>query len=230
MKNRFESLASEYDLFKLAVPHYDELQLVLARQIKKNYGNKNLKLIEIGSGTGVTTKNVLKNVNKVEIVSIDNNLEMLRQIDTSLEADERVRFRFKDALMFLKKIEENSVDGVFSAYTLHNFDKEYRKDVLKEIYRVLKPKGFFINADKYALEEDNQQKVELEWQLNMFRKFKKIDKEELCEKWTAHYLKDEEENLIMRENESIDLMKNIGFNKVNKIYREHMEAILVGIK
>jgi hypothetical protein len=34
----------------------------------------------------------------------------------------------------------------------------------------------------------------------------------------------------MRENESINLMKNIGFNRVDKVYREHMEAILVGIK
>ena len=65
----------------------------------------------------------------------------------------RVTFEQQDALTALQSMPSDSADVVASAYTLHNFLIDYRKKVVDEIYRVLKPGGRFINGDRYALDD-----------------------------------------------------------------------------
>jgi len=88
----------------------------------------------------------------------------------------------------------NSVDIIASAYTLHNFLHDYREQVINEIFRVLKPKGQFINGDRYAL-DDISQHTRLTQQdiAHFFSVLTKANKLELLEQWIVHLFCDESE-------------------------------------
>ncbi len=52
-------IAEEYDLFKLSVPHHDNFQEEIGIQILNFFNNQSqVKVIEIGCGTGITTKKI----------------------------------------------------------------------------------------------------------------------------------------------------------------------------
>ena len=91
----------------------------------------------------------------------------------------------------------------------------------------MKPNGLFINADKYALDE-KKYKETLNWQLNQFKeKYSQINRSNLIEEWTKHYLEDDKSEVIMKEKESIEKMENIGFKEIEIVFRKQMEVVLM---
>ena len=137
----------------------------------------------------------------------------------------------KDALEFLKDHEPNSFDVFASGFTLHNFPKEFRDAVLKEIYKVLKPNWIFINADKYALDNEFEHNNSLKRQLNEFKNtYNEINRPDLIDERTSHYLEDNKPEVIMKETESVEEMKTIGYQDIVITFRKQMEAIIIAKK
>ncbi len=229
---RFQGKAGEeYQLFKLACPHYDELERVVGEVIAKRYSNSEQKIIgalELGCGPGYTTSVILSADSRIRVKAVDNEPVMISQARTCLEdyvKEGRVELVEQDALTYLQSLEDESVDVFASGFTLHNFDNEYRNQVLNEVYRIMKKGGLFVNADKYARDEEHNE--DLQWQLQQFReKYDAIGRPDLKEEWTKHYLEDEAPKVIMLEEEAIAEMKKIGFSSIDILLRKKMEAIL----
>ena len=120
------------------------------------------------------------------------------------------------------------MDAVASGLTIHNFKVDYREDVLKEIFRVLKSGGTFINADKYVPDDLEEYKKEYDWQMQQFRDADVT--EEVREGWIKHYEVDNRPEIIMKERESVELMKRIGFVDVATSNRHHLEMLLIAKK
>src|SRR3989344_1389386 len=200
MEQRFHNkLGYEYELFKLASPHYDELENSVGDLIKETFSNSNLSEIntlEIGFGAGATTIVILNSDKKVRLTAIDNESTMLPKVTEKLVHvnPERYKLIIEDGLSFLMKSSDNSYDVVASAWVLHNFTTDYRNKVLGEIYRVLKPGGVFINADKIETTDRVQHAKNMEWQLAQFDVFDRIGRPELKVEWTKHYLEDSAPN------------------------------------
>ena len=56
-------LGEEYDLLKLAYPHYDQLELSASEVITAHFADSDLltiRTLEIGCGSGITTKFLLE--------------------------------------------------------------------------------------------------------------------------------------------------------------------------
>lgn len=238
MDKRFQGkTGEEFDLSAIAIPHRQEMQELIGSFIKNEFRDKDIKqikVLEIGCGTGFTTKIILESDTRIEVFAVDNELKMLEQAESNLApfiADDKIELIHEDGLEFLEKQNSNSYDVFASSETIHNFDKEYRQKILEELYRVLKPTGIFINADKYALDDESQHEESLNWQLQEFQnKLTPLGRQDLLKEWTQHYLEDDKPEKIIKESKAIDIMKSMGFKEINIIFRKKMEAVLIARK
>jgi len=151
------------------------------------------------------------------------NVDLKEYIDSG-----RIEIAEKDALEFLKNMPEDSMDSVASALTIHNFKADYREEVLKEIFRVLKPGGSFINSDKIMPDDPEIYERERKWQMEQFNNADVP--EEIREGWIKHYEIDSRPDIIMREKEVVKMMEEIGFKDIKVSDRHHLEAMLIAGK
>jgi ubiquinone/menaquinone biosynthesis C-methylase UbiE len=119
---------------------------------------------------------------------------------------------------------------VASGFTLHNFIRGYRTSLIKQIFRVIKPGGLFVNADKYSL-EGQEMFDELVMQLERFFKaFVPLGKIDLLREWVLHNVADQAPDRVMKERDALEEMKEIGFEDVKVHFRHGLEAVVSGKK
>jgi tRNA (cmo5U34)-methyltransferase len=224
-------IGDEYELFRLACPHHDELQGKVAETLIKNLSPEEEvhTVLEIGFGTGITSKKILAANPKITLLGVDNSKNMLQKANTELlEAyTGRYKFDIEDALTYLQKIPRGSITAVISVWTLHNFNENYRNNILQEIHRVLKSDGTFINGDKIAVKDPKLHKNNFLWQLKQFDIFEKIGKAKLKQGWITHYIDDEKEDVILRETAFKEILTTLHFTDYNLIFRKHMDAVII---
>lgn len=228
MEKRFSGqVGKEYQLFQLAVPHHERLQNIV-KEVLSNHFNDRLggTVVEIGTGNGYTLSKVLDAHPKIKVIAIDNESTTLSQAEEAFsDQRERIFFRLEDALRVVSGLSDNSVDAVASAYTIHNLHPEYRSNLFREIARVLKKDGVFVNADKYAYDDAEKQKAALKTQLEAFSVYDERGADGLRREWTQHYIEDEK--IKFTESEQVKLFNSHGLTSGKKIFREGMEAVYV---
>ncbi len=237
MNKRFSGrIGEDYDLFKSICPYYEDLQNIIEQKLFEYSIENNgiIEVLEIGCGTGHTTGRILRASQKISVTAVDNEKIMIEQARISLGLfnfeSPRVKFVLNNAIKYLKSVEDETFDAFASAFTLHNFERNYREEVLREIYRCLKNRGFFINSDKYYFGNEKKDKIHSDWQLKQFDKFEEIGRPDLKKEWVNHYLEDEKPYRRMTEPEQKKLMQEIGFKKIKRIFRKHLEAIITAQK
>lgn len=241
---RFSWLAGqEYDVRAKAVPHYHTMQQTLAQKIADYFNTHTFwdlykSIIELWTGTWYTTACICDSLNlsqddkNIPLYSVDNEPIMLQQANMHLRAQIqswKVCLIQKDILDYLTQ--PWKVLCIASAMTIHNFDVSYRSKVLEQIYYRLCRWWLFINADKYALDDTVEHQKSLDRQIQQFKKVaKETGNPTFAKERTEHYLRDNEPDLLMKQQEAIDEMEKIGFKDIQIIFRAHMEAILVARK
>ncbi|MEC4748880.1 class I SAM-dependent methyltransferase [Methylomicrobium sp. Wu6] len=231
------AIAEEYEMLMRICPPAAEISQRVGKFVANwtpPYPAEQLNLLEIGCGTGITTACLLAGREDVLIESVDNATAMLSQARQNLTAAlamKRLRLIENDALSYLQEIPDASVDIVASAYTLHNFLLGYRQRVLKEVLRVLKPGGLFVNGDRYAVDDaaehlkNTQQEVK-----DYFRVFSEMNRIDLLEQWIVHLFSDESEEHIMRLGPALEAMTGIGFQDIRVHFRDGVNALVSAVK
>ena len=107
---------------------------------------ENKIILEIGCGNGVQTKYILNKFNPKSITGVDLNQENIRIANR--EKDRRgmknIHF-FVDDAQQLSKFKEDSIDVIINIESAFHYpDKPL---FLKQLFRVLKPGGYFLIAD-----------------------------------------------------------------------------------
>lgn len=194
----------------------------------------NLSVVELGGGTGITTLSLLTASDKLNILSIDNEPVMQDQAKKHLHkwaAEGKLSFCGDDALTALKNIATESVDLVASAYTLHNFLDTYRKEVIQEIFRILKPGGQFINGDRYGLDDVSKHTRTIQEEISgYFRVLTQVNKLDVLEHWIVHLFNDESENHVMRESVALNQLRDAGFSDIRLTDRLEVNALVTATK
>ncbi len=224
----------EYDELLLALEYYDEFQAetgqALHEYLSHNCENQEIvQVLEAGPGTGITTIQLIKADPRVRIISVDNELKMLEAVKAKFanveELQERVKFVFSDILAYLESCEDGSLDAFASVYTLHNFKPDFRRQVLGEISKKLKPGGIFINGDKYARQAQMHQ-TDFDGEINNYKKFSihadELEKagdhkgashfREVQQAWVKHA--DEDETNKITVDEQNDIFEELGFEDI----------------
>jgi ubiquinone/menaquinone biosynthesis C-methylase UbiE len=192
-----------------------------------------LNVLEIGCGTGVTTRALLRRPGAI-VTALDNEPAMLNQASLRLSdfiVEGQVQLVEADALSGLAALPAGSSDVVASAYTIHNFLEPYRLGVLREVFRVLKPGGIFVNGDRYALDESEQHtKLTQDEARHYFKTFAALNRYDLLEQWIIHLFSDESADHIMRLGPSLDAMRRIGFDQAEVRFRDGVNALVTASK
>lgn len=233
MKNkRFAGvLGKDYELFQLAVAHnfQEDAERFLKEFTSKIGGNKKITILEGGTGTGITTAHILEADPRTYVISVDNEEATLNQAKENLKEDgSRIKFVHKDLLEFIKELKNDSMDAFVSAYTIHNFTPEYRKELFPEIFRVLRKGGLFLNADKYGYEDPAEHKKYFDKQIKAFDVYDSINRSDFKKAWVEHYTEDEEVKITAEE--QFKILSNIGFENPEMPFRKNMEAIIIAKK
>jgi len=235
--NAYDSMFSgiigqDYDMLKLICPFAVEMSQAVGRAVGEHAKDSGqaLQVVELGGGTGITTLAILSAHPDLTVLSIDNSETMQAQAKQHLKAwadAGRVSFCGDDALSALQNLASASIDVVASAYTLHNLEAEYRRQVLIEAYRVLKPGGAFINGDRYALDDIDQHTRNTQHEVaSYFKVLTQIERLDLLEHWIIHLFSDESENHIMREAQALRQMHEAGFDPIEIGLRHDVNALL----
>ena len=230
-------IADEYDMLKLICPPAAEMSRRVGKFVGgwlPPYPHFRLNLIEIGCGTGITTAQLMACRDNIEIVGVDNAPAMLSQARQNLAAElenGRLRLIENDALSHLQGIPTDSIDIVASAYALHNFLRGYRRQVLEEILRVLKPGGLFVNGDRYAVDDAGEHLRNTQDEVKgYFNVFLAMNRPELLEQWIVHLFSDESEEHIMRLQSALDAMAEIGYRGIDLHFRDGPNALVSAVK
>lgn len=230
-----DTIVQEYDLLKLICPLAEQMSGLVGKIIS-DYPDRAhpLSVVELGGGTGVTTLYILQAKQSIQLLSIDSDPAMQAQAKRDLQTwidSKHLTFCTDDALSALQNMADNCVDIVASAYTLHNFQHNYREQVIQEAFRVLKPGGLFINADRYAV-DDISEHLRLTQQdaSHFFKVLIAANKPDLLEQWILHLFSDEAEHHIMRETIALSQMQQAGFKDIQLSHRMNVNALVTASK
>ena len=112
------------------------------------------RLLDLGCGTGLELGYYFKMVPSAEITGIDLAPGML----------DGLRNKFPDKRMTLilgsyfdVPFEHNFFDAAVSVESLHHFTKEEKTPLYEKLRKALKPRGYFILTDYFAMSEDEEQ-------------------------------------------------------------------------
>lgn len=98
------------------------------------------RILNIAAGDGRFNEELLKLAD--EVVAVDINEEELKELEEKCPKELKDKLNIK-SMDITKRFpfEENTFDGIFCTGTLHLFDVETIKTILKEIKRILKNNG-----------------------------------------------------------------------------------------
>jgi tRNA (cmo5U34)-methyltransferase len=130
--------ASYLETIRAEVPAYDELQDAVA---KATTGIHAERVLELGVGTGQTSRRVLDLHPKAELVGIDESAGMLAAASADIPAADLRVSRLEDPLP------RGEFDLVVSALTVHHLDGAGRADLFARVADRLRPGGRFVLGD-----------------------------------------------------------------------------------
>ena len=146
--NQFHFTPERYlELMHEELPRYDELQEHVAAACA---GVRTRRMLELGTGTGETSRRVLEVVPAATLVGVDESPPMLGRARAALPEDrveELVVARLEDPLP------PGPFGLVFSALAVHHLDSARKRDLFERVHAALEPGGRFVLAD-VVLPED----------------------------------------------------------------------------
>ncbi|MFA6406731.1 MAG: class I SAM-dependent methyltransferase [Patescibacteria group bacterium] len=235
---RFEgTVGEEYELLKLALPYYDELESAIGRAVRNHcktrhpagFINPLIHVVEGGCGTGLTTKEILQASPHIVVTAIDSEQVMLDQATKALQ-DCRglVEYKLGDLLEVLGGMKSGSAEVFVSGYMIHNLTFGYRRDLFVEISRILKTGGLFVNGDKCVRDDLEGQEADYEATIRAYDVYDTIGRSDYKAEWIKHYI--EHERVRFTEAEQKELLVSNGFKGICLLRRYMMDSVVTAIK
>jgi ubiquinone/menaquinone biosynthesis C-methylase UbiE len=130
--DHYTGLASHYDEY---YRYSDDYVNYFTEKIADDLAIKKREtVVEVGSGTGIFAREILKKFPTIQMVCVDNNSLMLNKND-----DERIMQICQDAVEFSR--ERISYDKVYMKEFIHHIPREKRINLFKGLYNQLNDNG-----------------------------------------------------------------------------------------
>src|SRR5205085_8779071 len=144
---------SYLEMVRSEIPGYDGIQTALA-EATATVGAR--RILDLGSGTGVTARRVLAAHPGASLVGIDESEGMLAH----------ARAFVPEAVFLVRRLEDPLPDGPFdlvvSAFAIHHLDADGKAGLFERVASALSPGGRFVFADVVVPTDTVAQPVPLE--------------------------------------------------------------------
>jgi tRNA (cmo5U34)-methyltransferase len=132
------------ELVTSEVPQYERLQTEIADATK---GIEALRMLDLGIGTGETSRRVVPLHPKAELVGVDNTPPMLEKAKAAFPRSDLHALSLQDPLPV------GPFELVYSALAIHHLTGQEKADLFQRIAAVLAPGGRFVMGDVVIPEE-----------------------------------------------------------------------------
>ncbi len=112
-----------------------------------------VSLLDLGVGTGLELKSILKRFPDVQVTGIDLSEDMLRLLHHNIP-DRNVNTILADYTTYPFELE--SYQAVLAFETLHHFKAPLKQKIFEKIYKALPAGGYFIECDYIACSEEEE--------------------------------------------------------------------------
>jgi len=150
--------ATYLDNMLAEIAAYPELQ---ERTAAATEGLEAREILELGIGTGETTRRILEKHPRASLTAIDSSPEML----------ERARAAFPGADLRLSRLEDPLPEGPFdlvvTALAVHHLDGDGKRDLFRRVIEVLRPGGRFVLADVVVPEREEDVVTPIDWVMDL---------------------------------------------------------------
>ena len=151
----FDDKASTYeDRQKGRGPHFLHMHMAVAGALEET--SRELKILDLGCGTGVELEMLLTRAPNARITCIDVSDGMLEQLRRkyvdSLEQLEIVQGSFQEI-----PFRERHYDYVVSVFAMHHFLYLQKIDLYTKVRMALRPEGIYLEGDYYVSPEEEKQ-------------------------------------------------------------------------
>ncbi|MGE5473885.1 MAG: class I SAM-dependent methyltransferase [Ignavibacteriales bacterium] len=197
MSDFFNNRAETYDDHMLIDLQLNEFYDEIAKCFSSN--RDNVKLLDLGCGTGLELERFLKLYPKSEVTGIDLSIQMLNELKKKYK-DKEAQMNLICKSYFDVDFGIDTYDYVVSTYSLHHFSSELKISLYKRVYDALKSGGVFVEGDYTVKTVEEEQKL--------IEENEKIRKENRIEDGFYHY------DTPFAIDTQIDLYKKSGFKNI----------------
>ncbi|KZX16398.1 class I SAM-dependent methyltransferase [Methanobrevibacter curvatus] len=221
VKKRFEEVADEYDEeFVKLIPHYQASIEALINTIPFDE-NKEIKILDLGCGTGVVTKNLKELFPNSTVTCLDLSPKMIEIAKEKLKNYKGIEFFVGDFLNF--EFEEG-YDAVLSSLAIHHINDNDKKTLYKRIYNILNKGGIFYNNDRVEAPTNHLQKVYHDAFVNNLRKNYGNEKIEEIDKIA------DDNDIPSKLYEQLQWLEEVGFKSIDVVWKYYAQGVFGGEK
>lgn len=199
-----------------SIPHHLEIHSLISDYVEKKYFNKDISVLDLGVGTGLTSKLIKDLLPLAKFSVVDFSRQMLKGAQKKLGSTVKYILGDYSKIKFTDKY-----DLIVSVVGIHHQNTVGKKMLFKKIYSLLKPSGVFILGDLVTYK--NEHAAAYNNALHFHHLVKNATDIKTLTEWSHHhmFLND----LAPVENQILWL-KNIGF-KVSIKFLQMNTALLV---
>ena len=123
--------------------------LAVALEVLPFSRNSDLRVLDLGIGTGVFAQELLKEFPSAQVLGVDGSEAILEIAAARLSRySDRLRLEAHDFREIPRDLlNASTLDLAVSSYALHHLNKDEKSDVARRVVGALKTGGWFVNAD-----------------------------------------------------------------------------------
>lgn len=233
---RSEETVEHYDrVASILIPRREEMLSTIVNMLPFSR-NKTVLIMDLGAGFGAVTEKLLDRFPNAKIIWVDVSEDMLKA------ATQRLKKLQGSITFYLRDFEDDNwskgvgqrFDAVVSSLSLHHASDDKKKRIYRDIYRLLKRGGYFINGDRIRAPSDwLEEHYMREWAEFMVVQIKEFfQKEKTVEEVIATQkqmdIKNGDKPATLEEN--MKWLHEAGFDIVDCVWKYNNRAIIIAYK